>query len=103
MIIRIKTIFIHNKLLPLGSFKAIACYPFLFFKGAYPSGRLINHELIHFAQQKELFLLGFYLLYLFFWLRYGYVNNPFEREALINQSDEKYLESRMKFGWEKYC
>jgi len=100
---RIRTIFIHNKFMPLGSFKAVAFYPFLFYKGDYPSGVLINHELIHFAQQKELFLLGFYLLYLFFWLRYGYMHNPFEIEASINQSDEKYLERRMKFGWREYC
>lgn len=95
-------IFIRNKLLPFGSYKAFAFFPILFYKGEHPSDILINHEIIHFAQQKELYFIGFYLLYLYFWVRYGYVNNPFEREASENQHAEKYMDVRKRFGWREY-
>jgi hypothetical protein len=100
---RIHTIFIQCKHFPFGSYDAIAFYPFLIYKGDYPPEFLINHERIHLVQQKELLIIGFYLLYLLFWTRYGYLNNPFEREALINQNDDNYLKKRHKFEWKRYC
>jgi hypothetical protein len=93
---------IHNKILPFGSFHAFACFPFIFYKGDRPTGALYNHELIHFTQQKELFLIGFYILYVLFWMQYGYLNNPLEREAIDNQFNEEYLKNRKKFEWKRY-
>ena len=42
---------------------------------------LIRHERKHEEQALRLGLLKFYLLYLYYQLRYGYENNPLEREA----------------------
>jgi hypothetical protein len=100
---RIHTKFIHCKYFPFGSYDAIAFYPFLIYKGDYPPESLINHERIHLFQQKELLIIGFYFLYLLFWIIYGYANNPFEREAQANQNDDKYFERRNKYEWKRYC
>jgi hypothetical protein len=42
---------------------------------------LVRHENVHWVQYKELGLIKFYALYLWFNLRYGYQNNPMERHA----------------------
>lgn len=63
----------------------------------------INHEGIHWEQQKELYCLPFYLLYLYFWVtRFGYRRIPFEMEAYGNQNNMKYLKGRKKFAWKLY-
>jgi hypothetical protein len=78
-------------------------------KDAFPSLR--RHETIHFQQQLELFFLGFYMLYLFFWLvgiikykdgKHAYHENPFEREAKHNQYASNYLATRKRYTWVKY-
>ena len=73
---------------------------------------LKRHETIHFQQQLELFFVGFYILYLFFWLaalvKYkdgslAYHEIPFEREAHHNQYASNYLETRKRYSsWTKY-
>ena len=70
-----------------------------------------RHETTHFQQQIELLFVGFYVLYLAFWL-YGlikyrngkkaYRESPFEREAYRNEVDVDYLASRPRFGWVKH-
>ena len=69
---------------------------------------LINHEKIHLEQQKELWIIGFYILYivwflielLFTWnFKKAYFKIPFETEAFSNQFDKDYLDTRRKFGW----
>jgi len=100
--VKSRTIFVQNRLIPWGKYDALALIPFLFYKGEYPDHIIINHEKIHFAQQKELYIIGFFFLYLFYWFKYGYNGNPFEREAAKNQSDENYLEQRKKFEWISY-
>ncbi|HAI39878.1 MAG TPA: hypothetical protein DCM40_18170 [Maribacter sp.] len=73
--------------------------------------RIKRHETIHYQQQLELFFVGFYILYLAFWLiglikyRSGdtaYYEIPFEREARHNQHDENYLQIRKRFSWLRY-
>lgn len=70
-----------------------------------------NHECIHYEQEKELWFIGFYLLYiidfaltmLYFWnWRKAYRNVVFEREAYDRQHDMQYLQHRQRFAWLKY-
>ncbi|MCK5614419.1 hypothetical protein KAR91_71795 [Candidatus Pacearchaeota archaeon] len=94
---------IKNKILPSKRFIAMAVWPFIFVrKDKKIKDEDINHEKIHFKQQKELLLIGFYILYLIFWLKYGYRNMPFEKEAYDNDDNLKYLETRKHFAWIKY-
>ena len=96
------------------SIKAITIWPFIIIKG-FGDKRLIVHERIHILQQKELFVLPFYILYVFFWIlnifRYwgsenifqkAYQEIPFEREAYANDSNDIYLMTRKKFNWKNY-
>ncbi len=70
--------------------------------------RLIRHETIHFYQQLELLFIFHWMLYGFFYLisrvkgnrhYISYRYNPFELEAYLNDSNEKYLEERKAFAW----
>ncbi len=70
-----------------------------------------NHECIHYEQEKELWFIGFYLLYiidfvlamLYFWnWRKAYRNVTFEREAYDRQHDMQYIQHRKRFAWSKY-
>ena len=91
---------ISNKHIPVKGFKAMAIYPFIFVRSECKMRHKDwNHEKIHFAQQKELWLIGFYVLYLIYWLRYGYRNIPFEKEAYIYEGYNDYLQFRAKFAW----
>jgi hypothetical protein len=67
---------------------------------------MLNHEKIHLEQQRELFIVGFYMLYLFFWIKHlnggkmnAYYEIPFEIEAYRNQSNANYLKNRKPFAW----
>jgi hypothetical protein len=63
----------------------------------------IRHEEIHREQAMECGgYLVFYLIYLRLWLRYGYDNNPFEKEAAAGENDPEYLSVRRNFAWYKY-
>lgn len=88
---------IKNKLIPFKGFKAMTIWPFLFYKGEMTVIEL-NHEAIHAAQQKEMFLLGFYAKY----LTYKYDNNPFEKEAYVNENNLVYLKTRKRNAWKNY-
>ena len=91
---------IKNKYIPVKGFAAMAVWPFIFIrKGEKVDMYTMNHEKIHFAQQRELFFIGFYLLYLYYWLVRGYDNIPFEREAYLHQRDMMYLYNRKKYHW----
>lgn len=89
---------------------AITLYPFIICKGEMDE-QTLNHEKIHLAQQRELWLVGFYLLYAFYWLRArllgmsshdAYMAIPFEVEAYAQQHDMDYLKNRERFAWSKY-
>lgn len=72
---------------------------------------LINHERIHLLQQRELFILPFYFLYVLEWsVRFliyldsykAYQNISFEREAYENENNMEYLNHRKPLSFIKY-
>lgn len=94
---------IRSKIIPIKGFAAMAIFPFIFVRGDKKlSTKTLNHEWIHFSQQKELLIIPFYLIYFIFWLIYGYKEMPFEKEAYKNSSDENYLKNRKLYSWIKY-
>lgn len=102
---------IYNKLLPVSKkYYAINLCGVVFAKGPCDQ-RTLNHEAIHSAQIKELFVVGFYLWYILEWLYRsirkrgfyrGYRAISFEREAYANDSNLNYLASRKPFAFLKY-
>ena len=71
--------------------------------------RIINHESIHIAQQGELLVIPFYVLYilewfikLFFYGKRAYYNISFEREAYSHEYQKDYLQTRKPYTWLKY-
>ena len=95
---------IYNSVLPIGKNKvAMTLYPFIFVKrkhAALFTTKVLNHELIHEAQVKELGLIRFYLMYLWFFVKGGYKRaNPFELEAYAHDDDLGYLNYRKSYAW----
>ena len=75
------------------------------------SDRVVNHEQIHTAQIRELWVIPFYVIYLIEWgcrfLRYwnwnvAYRHISFEREAYANGDDMDYLTTRKPMSWLRY-
>jgi hypothetical protein len=81
----------------------------------------VNHERIHEAQQRELLLVLFVLIYFAEWggrylillwekhvkkqavdFHSAYRSISFENEAYSNQINQKYLSSRKHYTWMKY-
>ena len=98
---------IYNNILPKGKNKvAMTLYPFIFVKrkhAALFTTKVLNHELIHEAQIKELGLIRFYLMYLWFFVKGGYKRaNPLELEAYAHDDDLDYLVNRKMFAWKIY-
>ncbi len=95
-------------------FIGMAIYPFILLKNKYDkiNSQLINHEKIHLYQQRELFVIPFYILYsteyiyrIFqykFNAHLAYINISFEREAYQNQSNLDYLKTRKPFSFKNY-
>ena len=70
-----------------------------------------THEIIHLHQQRELWLIGFYFLYVFYWVRGiargknshdAYMDIPFEKEAYANEGNKIYPMLRERNAWKKY-
>jgi len=93
---------------------AMALYPFIFIEEKNINNKtLLNHEMIHLRQQKELLVLPFFVLYILEWflksiyyldfkaMGKGYRNISFEREAYENEGNLNYLNNRTKFNWVK--
>ena len=83
---------------------AITLGPFVFSRGVM-SDVTKNHEAIHWEQYKELFIIGFLVMYLFFWVRglirykdgkIAYAMIPFEQEAYACDQDMVYILNRKK-------
>lgn len=99
-----------------GSFTAITLGPVIILHPDLPEGeetdKLIRHETIHTVQWRELWYVGFAILYPLFSLillikklwgtYYPYWDNPFEREAYENDPKLDYLETRPRFNWRHY-
>ena len=85
--------------------KGIMLFPFVLVETEGRSNRAIdvtvNHELIHFEQAKELFVIGFYLYILYEYLVKGYRNSKLEKECYDNQYNLEYLNNRRKYAWSK--
>ena len=90
---------------------AITIYPFIISKHKMDQ-RTRTHEWIHIKQQEELWVIGFYILYVGFWLKnmiwnwqtpaLAYHNIPFELEAYAHDDDYTYPFNRKRFGWTKW-
>ena len=89
---------------------AITLYPFIICKGKLDQ-QMRTHETIHLHQQRELLLIGFYLLYVAFWVwglvkfrsfHAAYRSIPFEKEAYANDADPTYPLNRKTFSWVKF-
>ena len=89
---------------------AMALFPFILCNKKYIiTETIINHEKIHFEQQKELLLIFFYLWYgieyIIKCLTYGkdaYLNISFEREAYAMETDMQYIKKRKAFSFINY-
>jgi hypothetical protein len=88
----------------LGRFSAITLSPLgVFVKpDKFTDITLINHERIHWQQQKEMLILPFYLWYVIEWMFKGYRHISFEREAYLNEHDLEYPGTRKRYAWVKY-
>ena len=89
---------------------AITLYPFIIARDRLGI-TTYNHEKIHLVQQRELWILGFYLLYVWYWIKArakglngsdAYFAIPFEKEAYENQGNFKYLHNRKPHSWKNY-
>lgn len=88
----------------------IALWPFAFIVPELKDDmRMVMHEKIHLAQQQELWVVPFYILYVLFWVKglvkrekNAYLSIPFEKEAYANEQDEGYLTNRKRFAWVNY-
>ena len=110
-----KPIIIQNSKIPVYlsifiNIYAITLFPFIISRDEMPDAT-INHEKIHIEQQRELLVVFFYILYIWYWLigkvkgmnnDEAYMNIPFEREAYTQMHDENYLANREKHAWRKY-
>ncbi len=101
---------IFNNIIPFKGFLAINLFGVLFVRGDKRalSDVTINHEKIHTAQMKELWYIGFYMVYLLEWLvrlcqqGNAYRNISFEREAYLHERDMSYLHNRPKYAmWKR--
>lgn len=94
-----------------GDAKAAAFYPFLIMTSKiHPKMRayFINHELIHFAQQKEMLIVGSWIFHIFeyayiFFVKgkrgmEAYLSRSTEQEAYDNMFDLDYLKQRKPFS-----
>ncbi len=89
---------------------AITLYPFIICKGKMEQ-RTRTHEIIHLYQQRELLVIGFYFLYVVFWVvelvktksfDEAYRRIPFEKEAYANEENVVYPINRKAYSWLRY-
>jgi len=110
----------YNKLIPFKGYVAINLFGIIFARKEYEAqiennyfrkATLLNHELIHTAQYKELlyvFYLPLYLLnyvinlFVYFSFKKAYKNICFEREAKVHESSDYYIYTRQHFAWFSY-
>ena len=110
-----KPIIIQNSKIPayLSIFiniSAITLFPFIISRDEMDD-ITIRHEIIHIEQQRELLVIFFYILYVWYWLKgkvqgmtndEAYMNIPFEQEAYRKMYDLDYPIKREKYAWRKY-
>ena len=110
-----RPIIIQNSKIPIClsifiNISAITLFPFIISRDKM-SDVTIRHEMIHIEQQKELLVVLFYILYIWYWFLgkaqgmnndEAYMNIPFEKEAYKKMYDEDYLEQRKRHAWHQY-
>lgn len=110
-----KPIIIQNSKIPVYlsvfiNISAITLFPFIISREKMDDVT-IRHEMIHIEQQKELLVVFFYVLYVWYWLKgkvkgmtndKAYMHIPFEKEAYRKMYDDKYLEKRKSYAWRQY-
>lgn len=98
---------IYNKFIPFKGFRAINLFGVIFAREECRpiTPHSINHEKIHTAQMRELWYIGFYLLYFLEWIyrlvfhtKTAYRGISFEVEAYKHQCDYSYLKRRKRFA-----
>ena len=70
----------------------ITLYPFIFMNTSHPMYRnefdvALHHEEIHIEQIRREGFFKFYLKYLWYNFKYGYIGNPYEKEAYDRQRE----------------
>lgn len=103
---------VYNKIIPFKGFMAINLFGICFVREEFRNiskqvfNRMIRHESIHTAQQRELLYVGFYIWYFIEWVIRLIVNGTdayhhiwFEREAFDNERSTKYLQTRKPYAW----
>tara|TARA_Y100001938_G_scaffold140866_1_gene209699 strand:+ start:1730 stop:2068 length:339 start_codon:yes stop_codon:yes gene_type:complete len=89
---------------------AITLFPFIIISEEVDEYTM-NHEMIHFEQQKELLVVGFYILYAYDFIKgmikyenkdLAYFLIRFEQEAYTYQNDLGYIADRTKHSWKEY-
>lgn len=103
---------IRNSIIPPQGYKCINIFGILFAReGANIGDDTIRHERTHTLQMQELLYIGFYILYVIFFLWYfvrswkwheSYERIPFEEEAEENEDDETYNDNRKHYAWTAY-
>ena len=98
-----------------GKMFSIIIFPFIFIikesdidDDEYTFKRVINHEMIHYKQFIELFVIGFYLVYFYDFIKnliiykdilISYQNIRLEKEAYKYDNQMDYLEHRKHYQW----
>ena len=89
----------------------ITLFPFIVIHPDYETETVMRHERTHIVQQMELLVIGFYLLYLYDWVKHlvttwkpyeAYKAIRFEKEAYDKQDDVAYLDNRKPYAWREY-
>lgn len=105
---------IYNRIIPFKGYKAMNFFGIIFarkeFKNKLTKSDL-RHEEIHTYQMKDLWYIGFYILYLYWYIKglftfkqhkAAYYAIPFEGEAYYGQKLPSYLKFRTKNSWKAF-
>jgi hypothetical protein len=105
-------VILYTDILGKVGIKGIVLYPFILIDSKQKGNLvLLNHEKIHYRQQEELLVLGFYTLYIlnfifnmgrYFFPVLAYRMIIFEKEAKINETDLNYLNKREGYSFKEY-
>ena len=114
--IKLKMDWLYNSIMK--GFIGTTIAPFILYKKSYidllsedEQAEFWNHEKIHLKQQYELLILGFYILYFYYYLKNrkngmsksaAYTNNPFELEANDHEANPNYISNRKHYAWKQY-
>lgn len=103
---------IETKYFPFKKIKYLNLFGLLFTKSRDNlTCDIVNHEKIHFEQMKETCFIAYYILWFFFLIGYllqywnfnlAYLSVPFELEAISNEGDSYYTQTREQCGWVQY-